>query len=40
MTCQDKYNPGKVILVQVAINRRLLIGRDGYLNQSEAYDLS
>ena len=28
------------ILVQVTINRRLLIGRDGHLDQSEAYDLS
>ena len=27
------------ILVQVTINRRLLIGRDGHLDQSE-YDLS
>ena len=28
------------ILEQVTINRRLLIGRDGNLDQSEAYDLS
>ena len=28
------------ILIQVTINRRLLIGRDGHLDQSEAYDLS
>ena len=28
------------ILVQVTINRRLLIGRDGHLDQSEAYDSS
>ena len=28
------------ILVQVTINRRLLIGRDGHLDQSEAYDKS
>ena len=28
------------ILVQVTINRRPLIGRDGHLDQSEAYDLS
>ena len=28
------------ILVQVTINRRLLIGWDGHLDQSEAYDLS
>ena len=28
------------ILEQVTINRRLLIGRDGHLDQSEAYDLS
>ena len=27
------------ILVQVTINRRLLIGRDGHLDQSEDYDL-
>ena len=28
------------ILVQVTKNRRLLIGRDGHLDQSETYDLS
>ena len=28
------------ILVQVTIYRRRLIGRDGYLDQSEAYDIS
>ena len=28
------------ILVQVTIYRRFLIGRDGHLNQSEAYDTS
>ena len=28
------------ILVQVTIYRRLLIGRDGHLDQSEAYDMS
>ena len=28
------------ILVQVTIYRRLLIGRDGHLDRSEAYDLS
>ena len=28
------------ILVQVTIYRRLLIGRDGHLDTSEAYDLS
>ena len=27
-------------LEQVTINRKLLIGRDGHLDQSEAYDLS
>ena len=27
------------ILVQVTIYRRLLIGRDGHLDQSEAYDI-
>ena len=33
------YNRGR-ILVQVTIYRRLLIGRDGNLDQSEAYDIS
>ena len=28
------------ILIQVTIYRRLLIGRDGHLDQSEAYDIS
>ena len=28
------------IIVQVTINRRLLIGRDGHLDQSKACDLS
>ena len=28
------------IFVQVTIYRRLLIGRDGHLDQSEAYDIS
>ena len=28
------------ILVKVTIYRRLLIGRDGHLDQSEAYDIS
>ena len=28
------------ILVQLTIYRRLLIGRDGHLDQSEAYDIS
>ena len=28
------------ILVQVTTHRRLLIGRDGRLDQSEAYDVS
>ena len=28
------------ILVQVTIYRRFLIGRDGHLDQSEAYDIS
>ena len=28
------------ILVQVTIYRRLLIGRDDHLDQSEAYDIS
>ena len=34
LSCWDR------ILVQVTRNRRLLIGRDGHLDQSEAYDLS
>ena len=33
-------HPRARILVQVTIYRRLLIGRDGYLDQSEAYDIS
>ena len=32
--------PWSGILVQVTIYRRLLIGRDGHLDQSEAYDIS
>ena len=28
------------ILVQVTIYRKLLIGRDGHLDQSEAYNIS
>ena len=28
------------ILVQVTIYRRLMIGRDGHLDQLEAYDIS
>ena len=32
--------PRARILVQVTIYRRLLIGRDGHLDQSEAYDIS
>ena len=28
------------IIVQVTIYRRILIGRDGHLDQSEAYDMS
>ena len=32
--------PWARILVQVMIYRRLLIGRDGHLDQSEAYDIS
>ena len=31
---------GARILVQVTIYRRLRIGRDGHLDQSEAYDVS
>ena len=40
---ENGYNCRKVrarILVQVTINRRLWIGRDGDLDQSKAYDLS
>ena len=33
------YLPDR-ILVQVTMYRRLLIGRDGHLDQSEAYDIS
>ena len=35
----DIKNRGR-ILVQVTIYRRLLIGRDGHLDQSEAYDIT
>ena len=35
-----KVNSWARILVQVTIYRRLLIGRDGHLDQSEAYDIS
>ena len=31
---------GPYIVVQVTIYRRLLIGRDGHLDQSEGYDIS
>ena len=37
--CAKKETRGG-ILVQVTIYRRLLIGRDGHLDQSEAYDIS
>ena len=36
----SRVAPWARILVQVTIYRRLLIGRDGHLNQSEAYDIS
>ena len=39
----DVFQPMQLrtgILVQVTIYRRLLIGRDGHLDQSEAYDIS
>ena len=40
----DGYVPsivlGTRILVQVTIYHRLLIGQDGHLDQSEAYDIS
>ena len=32
-------HPRARILVQVTIYRRLLIGRDGHLDQSDAYDI-
>ena len=32
--------PWARILVQVTIYRRLLIGRDGHLDQSKAHDIS
>ena len=32
--------PRARILVQVTIYRRLLIGRDGHFDQSDAYDIS
>ena len=40
--CQhdDIQEPWARILVEVTIYRRLLIGRDGHLDQSEAYDIS
>ena len=40
---QEKLQPPRVwvrILVQVTIYRSLQIGRDGHLDQSEAYDIS
>ena len=37
---RPSYYTGIRILVQVAIYRRLLIGRDGHLDQSEAYGMS
>ena len=37
---QDRIMYWARILVQVTIYRRLLIGRDGHLDQSEAYDIS
>ena len=41
--CGDRLytsEPGARILIQVTIYRRLRIGRDGHLDQSEAYDIS
>ena len=38
--CFNQYMLMARILVQVTINRRLLIGRDGHLDRTEAYDLS
>ena len=40
MINQPEQWPVTRILVQVTIYRRLLIGRDGHLDQSEAYDIS
>ena len=40
MRATSAYDPRARILVQVTIYRRLLIGRDGHLDQSEAYDIS
>ena len=37
---KKRYCTWPRILVQVTIYRRLLIGRDGHLDQSEAYDIS
>ena len=42
-TCSSRYELMIIaarILVQVTIYRRLRIGRDGHLDQSEAYDVS
>ena len=36
----DALQARTCILTQVTIYRRLLIGRDGHLDQSEAYDIS
>ena len=36
----SNLNPWARIIVQVTIHRRLLIGRDGHLDQSEAHDVS
>ena len=43
--CSDTSYPHQInswvrILVQVTLYRRLLIGRDGHLDQSEVYDIS
>ena len=40
MFCKLKIDFWSRILVEVTIYRGLLIGRDGYLDQSEAHDIS
>ena len=39
-SCPSTGDTKARILVQVTIYRRLLIGRDGHLDRSEAYDIS
>ena len=40
LDCWDNWWDRARILIQVTIYRRLLIGRDDHLDQSEAYDIS